>query len=109
MEFFPPCGGASVLDGMGGVFCMPPGKAGLQQDPEALKDALLRGARETLRVALAYGIKKAILKDGSPSCGTGYVHCRESAGGRKQPGRGVTAELLWRKGIEVAGVDSLQG
>ena len=113
--------GSSVLDGTGGV-CMAAEGSGLPPDPEAFKAALVRGAQETLRMARAYGIKKAILKDGSPSCGTGYVHCRENCGGHcrvreeagtfgsgKRPGRGVTAELLWREGIEVAGVDSLQG
>ncbi len=104
MEFSQPGGGASVLDGAGGV-CLPVERGGGPDCAEAFKTALLKGARETLAIAKAYGIEKAILEDGSPSCGTGHVHCR----GRKEPGRGVTAELLWREGIEVAGVDSLQG
>ncbi|MDA8387732.1 MAG: DUF523 domain-containing protein [Nitrospiraceae bacterium] len=67
--------------------------------------ALLRGARETLRIARLYGIKEAILKDGSPSCGTSHVH----TGGHEAKGQGVTAELLAREGFKVRGVDSLQG
>ena len=68
-------------------------------------DALIRGAQETLRIARLYGIKEAILKDGSPSCGTTYVH----SGGKKRAGRGITAELLLREGISVRAIDSLQG
>lgn len=104
MEFSQPGGGASVLDGVGEV-CLAAARGGRPECVEAFKTALLKGARETLAIAMAYGIKKAILKDGSPSCGTAHVHCR----GRKEPGRGVAAELLRREGIEVAGVDSLQG
>ncbi|MDA8170774.1 MAG: DUF523 domain-containing protein [Nitrospiraceae bacterium] len=66
---------------------------------------LVRGARETLRIARLYGIKEAVFKDGSPSCGTSYV----CSGGQKRAGRGITAELLSREGLMVRGVDSLQG
>lgn len=61
--------------------------------------ALIKGAEETLRIARLYGAKEAILKDGSPSCGTGYVHSE----GKRLPGRGVTAELLHKEGIPVRG------
>jgi uncharacterized protein YbbK (DUF523 family) len=86
--------GGAVLDGDAGA----EGRDGMDYSA-----SLVRGARETLRVALLYGVKGAVLKDGSPSCGVTYVH----SGGRKVAGRGVTAELLRRNGIEVKSVDSL--
>ncbi|MDA8157425.1 MAG: DUF523 domain-containing protein [Actinomycetota bacterium] len=76
-----------------------PGVIRLRNIPEAgsqpYAQALLKGAQEVLRIARLYGAAEAILKDGSPSCGTGYVH----SGGRKISGTGVTAELLLREGI----------
>ncbi|MDA8085774.1 MAG: DUF523 domain-containing protein [Nitrospiraceae bacterium] len=70
-------------------------------------EALIRGARETLRIARLYRIEGAILKDGSPSCGVSCVH--SGGTGQKRAGRGITAELLSREGFRVMGVDSLQG
>ncbi len=100
--------GAALLDGTGEVrvSCISGAETGKSADPALFKVALIRGARETLRIALDYGIKKAILKDGSPSCGSGYIYSCEGGHscGRKRPGRGATAELLWREGIEVEGV-----
>ncbi len=105
--------GASILDswldGEKKIFirvfcCIAGGKPG-PVDDAFITEALIKGAKETLRLARAYGIKKAIFKDGSPSCGAGYVH----SDGQRRPGKGVTAALLMREGIEVAGVDYLQG
>jgi uncharacterized protein YbbK (DUF523 family) len=65
--------------------------------------AFIRGAGEVLRLAQLYGIKQAVLKDGSPSCGVTYVY----SGGSRCEGRGVCAELLAKNGIKVMTVDSL--
>lgn len=70
---------------------------------EDFTPALLKGARETLRIAELYKAKEAILKDGSPSCGCTYVH----SGGKKIPGRGITAELLSSKGLKILSDDTL--
>lgn len=64
---------------------------------------LLRGARETLRIARLFGAGEAVLKDGSPSCGVTAVH----RDGARVPGRGVAAELLRENGLRVLTVDSL--
>jgi uncharacterized protein YbbK (DUF523 family) len=66
-------------------------------------DSLLRGAREVLRMAVLYGIREAVFKDGSPSCGVTYVH----ADGSRVGGRGVCAELLERNNVRVRTVDTL--
>jgi uncharacterized protein YbbK (DUF523 family) len=60
----------------------------------------LTGAREALRIARENGIKKAILKSLSPSCGIGRVYDGTFSGALKN-GNGVTAELLQRSGIQV--------
>lgn len=60
--------------------------------------AFVRGARSTLEAAVANGVRLAVLKDGSPSCGTTYVY-DGSFRGQRGPGRGVTAALLLDAGI----------
>jgi|Deesub1362A_J573_1020465.scaffolds.fasta_scaffold00168_36 uncharacterized protein YbbK (DUF523 family) len=72
-------------------------------DSADYSSVLIRGAEESLRIAKLYGIKEAVLKDGSPSCGVTYVYSE----GVRIPGRGVTAEMLRRNGIKVKTVDSL--
>ena len=57
-----------------------------------------RGAEGALALCRDHGITAAILKEGSPSCGS----CRIRDGshtGRKIPGMGVTARLLVENGI----------
>ncbi len=88
----------------GGVAALLDKKAGAPAaDGRDYAGALIEGAREVLRIARLYGISRAILKDGSPSCGVTFVYC----GGEQVAGRGVCAELLARGGIEVATVVSL--
>lgn len=60
----------------------------------------LAGARKVLRVAHRWGIKVAILKARSPSCGVGQIY-DGSFSGRLVEGDGVTAALLKREGIIV--------
>ncbi|MEW6108074.1 MAG: DUF523 domain-containing protein [Nitrospirota bacterium] len=72
-------------------------------DGKDYTDMLLKGAEETLRIACVFGVKRAVLKDGSPSCGVTYIWC---SGGKMQ-GKGITAELLEKNDIEVITVDSL--
>ena len=64
---------------------------------------LIKGAEETLKIAIESGAKKAVFKDGSPSCGVTYIWCF----GKKVRGKGITAKLLERNNIEVITVDSL--
>lgn len=60
----------------------------------------LRGARETLRIARLLGAKGAILKEGSPSCGSSLIY-DGTFQGQKKPGQGVTAALLRREGLAI--------
>jgi uncharacterized protein YbbK (DUF523 family) len=60
--------------------------------------AFVHGARSTVETALASGVRLAVLKDGSPSCGTSYIY-DGSFRGQRSPGRGVTAVMLQEAGI----------
>lgn len=61
-----------------------------------------RGAEEALRLAELFGCGTAVLKEKSPSCGSGLIHDGSFAGGLA-PGDGVTAEVLKARGIRVLG------
>ena len=59
-----------------------------------------QAAENALALARETGCKYALLIDGSPSCGSGFIYDGSFSGGR-HPGNGVTAALLKRAGIEV--------
>lgn len=61
-----------------------------------------RGAGEVLRLAKLYGCRYAILKENSPSCGSGKIY-DGTFSGRLTDGFGVTASLLSSCGIAVFG------
>lgn len=61
-----------------------------------------RGAAEALRLAKLYGCTHAILKERSPSCGSGQIY-DGSFSRALIPGDGVTAQLLKANGIVVLG------
>jgi uncharacterized protein YbbK (DUF523 family) len=66
----------------------------------------VRGAQEALRLAKLLNIKKAILKQRSPSCGYGQIY-DGSHSGKIIAGMGVTATLLQENGIEIISEDKL--
>lgn len=84
-------GGEAVLAGKAKV---------MTKDGQDVSDAFIKGAEETLRIALLVSATDAILKEGSPSCGS----CRIYNGrfeGQCVPGAGVAAELLKKHGIRI--------
>lgn len=84
-------GGAAVLAGLGKIV-----------DPQAndVSAEFIVGAQHALRQAQAKGIRIAVLKDGSPSCGSGYIY-DGTFSGTKIHERGVTAALLESAGVRV--------
>lgn len=60
----------------------------------------LDGAKKALELAGSLGIRLAILKEGSPSCGSGYIY-DGSFSNIKIPGKGIAAALLEENGIRV--------
>jgi len=67
---------------------------------EDVTDPFLEGARSVLTTAQAAGCRFALLTEGSPSCGSGFIH-DGSFTGAKHPGTGVAAALLQAHGIQV--------
>ena len=64
--------------------------------------SFVRGACEALKLARLYGAKCALLKERSPSCGSGTIYDGSFSGGLTS-GDGVTAELLKKNGIQIYG------
>lgn len=63
-------------------------------------EQFLKGAYEALNIAQETGITKAILKEGSPSCGCNTVYDGTFTG-NKIEGNGLTAYLFEQEGITV--------
>ncbi|HDZ91364.1 MAG: DUF523 domain-containing protein [Deltaproteobacteria bacterium] len=78
--------GRSVLEGEGRV---------VDETGNDLSDAFRKGARESLKLAEMAGVRVAVVKDRSPSCGPVTPHCDMPSGS----GMGVTAALFQSKGI----------
>jgi uncharacterized protein YbbK (DUF523 family) len=66
----------------------------------------VRGAALAYDAAQRNGVRMAILKEGSPSCGNHRIHDGAFAG-VSVPGAGVTTALLTRHGIKVFSEDEL--
>jgi uncharacterized protein YbbK (DUF523 family) len=62
--------------------------------------SFLKGAQKAVELARAMNIRMAVLKDGSPSCGSAYIYDGRFTG-IKKPGKGVTAALLEENDIRV--------
>lgn len=82
------------------------GERVIARDGTDVTAAYRRGAEEALRLAKLYGARYALLKERSPSCGSGTIYDGTFTG-RRVPGDGVTAELLKANGIEVFGETEL--
>jgi uncharacterized protein YbbK (DUF523 family) len=89
--------GDDVLDGRAKV---------ITRDGTDVTRNFVVGAWQALEQARACAARIAILKEGSPSCGSLRVH-DGSFTGRKIAGEGVTTALLERHGIAVFGEDAL--
>ena len=76
----------------------------LTRDGRDVTGEYVAGAEEALRLAQLVGIRRAILKEGSPSCGYSRIH-DGSFGQKLVDGQGVTAALLRSEGIQVRGAD----
>lgn len=83
--------GEDVLDGRARV---------VDDQGHDVTEEVLAGAHRALAVAQAEGVTEAVLKDGSPSCGSREVYDGSFTGTRRS-GEGVTAALLRRHGVTV--------
>ena len=64
--------------------------------------AFRKGAEKTLAVAEKQGVRRAVLKERSPSCGCGTIYDGTFTG-TVVPGNGVAAELLLGHGVTIYG------
>jgi len=74
------------------------------QAGEDCTEQFILGATETLKVVRLLEIKKALLKDGSPSCGKNRVY-DGTFSGKSITGRGITAEKLHDEGVDIYSED----
>lgn len=65
-----------------------------------ISENFVRGAKQVLKIAKLYGVKEAILKQRSPSCGCGQIY-DGTFSGKIIEGDGITASLLKKNGIRV--------
>ncbi|TMR07841.1 DUF523 domain-containing protein [Nonomuraea turkmeniaca] len=84
-------GGAAVLSGAARV---------LATDGSDVTAEFLAGAQSALAAARSHGIRLAVLKEGSPSCGALSIY-DGTFRGHRTPGQGVTTALLESNGIRV--------
>ncbi|MER6948858.1 DUF523 domain-containing protein [Nonomuraea sp. NPDC000554] len=84
-------GGAAVLSGAARV---------LATDGSDVTAEFLAGAQAALAVARSFGVRLAVLKEGSPSCGALSIY-DGTFRGHRTPGKGVTTALLELNGIRV--------
>ena len=91
-------GGSLVLDGSATV---------IDAAGRDITTSFVRGAEHVLAVAVARGARIAVLKDGSPSCGSEYTY-DGSFTGRRVPAPGVTAARLREAGLRVFGEAQLE-
>lgn len=87
--------GGDVLDGRARV---------VDDAGRDVTDAYLAGAAEAVRAARATGAETAVLKDGSPSCGSRQRY-DGTFSGTPRSGQGVTAAALRRAGVAVRSED----
>ncbi|WP_323166949.1 DUF523 domain-containing protein [Pseudomonas atacamensis] len=83
--------GVEVLDGIAAV---------ITTDGEDVSAQFLEGARQALELVQKHGIRVAVFKANSPSCGNLLTY-DGTFSGVKVNGEGVTAALLKRHGVRV--------
>ncbi|RED53471.1 uncharacterized protein DUF523 [Aestuariispira insulae] len=74
---------------------------------EDFTDDFSRGAELALKLCLNQGIKLAVLKENSPSCGSTFIYDGQFTG-TKISGQGMAARTLRKNGIRVFSEDQLE-
>ncbi|MBE6566794.1 MAG: DUF523 domain-containing protein [Ruminococcaceae bacterium] len=78
------------------------GERVLMKDGRDVTENYNRGAQKALEIARENACTVAILKEKSPSCGSGLIHNGSFDGGLVK-GDGITTQLLKQNGIRVLG------
>jgi uncharacterized protein YbbK (DUF523 family) len=77
----------------------------ITNDGDDVTQNFIKGAKQVLAIAKLYDIKKAILKQRSPSCGCGQIYDENFS--KVIQGDGITTRLLKENGIEVMSEEDL--
>lgn len=91
---------AEIEGGVGGARVIARTARVVDDDGQDVSAAFVTGAEHALAQARIKGIRLALLKEGSPSCGSGYVYDGSFSGARVA-NAGVTAAMLQYAGIRV--------
>ena len=91
---------AAEIPGGQGVEVLAGKAAVITTEGEDVTEAFVSGAHQALALVERHGIRLAILKANSPSCGNRLTY-DGSFRGVKVEGQGVTAALLTRAGVQV--------
>ena len=91
-------GGARVLEGSARV---------IGPNSEEFSIQFVTGAQRALKLAQTQGIQVAILKEGSPSCGTSFTY-DGTFSSTKVEKPGVTASILQQAGIHIFSENQLE-
>ena len=76
----------------------------VSENGRSMNAIFCRGAKMTLEIARLSGCRRALLKEGSPSCGVHRVYLGED----KVAGVGVTSALLMNSDLEVISEEDLK-
>ena len=77
------------------------------RDGDDVTEAFVRGTAEVLRLADLYHCRAALLKERSPSCGSGQIYDGTFTKTLTQ-GDGLTAQMLKKHGITVYGESQIE-
>jgi uncharacterized protein YbbK (DUF523 family) len=91
---------AEIADGAGGTNVVAGIATVVDINGRDVSEHFLAGANHALACARLHGIGVAVLKEGSPSCGTTFTFDGSFAS-VKVPNQGVTAALLSQSGVRV--------
>lgn len=98
---------AEVADGKGGRLVLAGEARVVDKAGEDVTEPFVRGAREMQALACARQIRVAILKEGSPSCGSGYSY-DGTFSHKRLPQPGVTTAALEEIGVRVFSENQLE-
>ncbi len=91
---------AEIAGGAGGARVLAGEAKVLANDGRDVSSCFVDGARQALALAQAHSIRVAVLKEGSPSCGSAYIYDGTFTSTRVADS-GVTAAILRANGVRV--------
>lgn len=91
---------AEIADASGGAKVLAGVARAVDSNGRDVSACLVNGAERALAKVNEHGIRVAVLKEGSPSCGSGFIFDGSFSNARID-GMGVTATLLAQNGVRV--------